>query len=102
MSFVLGFVAMLAIVAAMSIGVMFGREPIRGSCGGLGRLGIDAECKLCGGNPSRCADVRSNDAHIVDAKRPGDRSANASSAAAVTQFDPSANRSAAGVDRPSH
>ncbi|TDJ24523.1 MAG: (Na+)-NQR maturation NqrM [Gammaproteobacteria bacterium] len=59
MSFVLVFIAMLAIVAAMSVGVMFGRRPIQGSCGGLGQLGIDAECDMCGGSPTRCADSRS-------------------------------------------
>ena len=33
---------------AMSVGVLFGREPIRGSCGGvLGR------CALCSGNCER-------------------------------------------------
>jgi hypothetical protein len=58
MSFVLVFIAMLAIVAAMSVGVMFGRRPIQGSCGGLGRLGIDAECEICGGSPARCAEAR--------------------------------------------
>jgi hypothetical protein len=58
MSFVLVFIAMLAIVAAMSVGVMFGRRPIQGSCGGLGQLGIDAECEICGGSPARCAETR--------------------------------------------
>ncbi len=58
MSFVLVFIAMLAIVAAMSVGVMFGRRPIKGSCGGLGQLGFDAECEICGGSPARCAESR--------------------------------------------
>ena len=58
MSFVLVFIAMLAIVAAMAVGVMFGRRPIQGSCGGLGQLGIDAECEICGGSRARCAETR--------------------------------------------
>lgn len=58
MSFILVFVAMLAIVGMMAVGVIFGREPIRGSCGGLGQLGIDAECSICGGSATRCAEAR--------------------------------------------
>ena len=58
MSFVLAFIALLAIVAAMAVGVMFGRRPNQGSCGGLGQLGIDAECEICGGSPARCAETR--------------------------------------------
>ncbi len=45
---------MLIVVAGMAIGVLFGRRPIAGSCGGLGALGIDAECEICGGDPARC------------------------------------------------
>ncbi len=50
---VLAFVGMLIIVAAMAIGVMFGRRPITGSCGGLSASGL-AECEICGGDPARC------------------------------------------------
>jgi hypothetical protein len=53
MTLLLVFVFMLLTVAAMSIGVMFGRAPIKGSCGGLAQLGLGA-CEICGGDPSRC------------------------------------------------
>jgi len=35
------------VIAAMAIGVMFGRKPIAGSCGGMGSMGMDCEfgCK---------------------------------------------------------
>jgi len=33
---------------------MCGRAPIKGSCGGLGAVGIDQECEICGGDPQRC------------------------------------------------
>ncbi|MEM7220511.1 MAG: (Na+)-NQR maturation NqrM [Pseudomonadota bacterium] len=51
---VLAFGIMLIIVAGMAVGVLFGRRPISGSCGGLAGLGLDAECEICGGNPARC------------------------------------------------
>lgn len=57
MTFVLALVVFLLIVAAMAIGVIFGRQPIKGSCGGLGAVGIDQECDICGGNPARCESV---------------------------------------------
>ena len=41
-------------MAAMAVGVMNGRAPIKGSCGGIGALGVDAACEICGGNPQRC------------------------------------------------
>ena len=54
MTLTLTFVLMLLLVAGMAVGVMVGRQPLSGSCGGLKRLGIDGECEICGGNPSRC------------------------------------------------
>lgn len=51
------FVSMFVIalvMAGMAIGVIMGRPPIKGSCGGMGALGVDTACDLCGGNPQRC------------------------------------------------
>ena len=31
-----------------------GRPPIKGSWGGLGALGVDQACELCGGDPKSC------------------------------------------------
>ena len=42
------------VIAGMAVGVILGRQPIKGSCGGMGALGIDTSCDLCGGNPQRC------------------------------------------------
>lgn len=42
------------VMAAMAVGVMNGRAPIKGSCGGIGALGVDAACEICGGNRQRC------------------------------------------------
>ncbi len=41
----LSFVIVIAVVGAMGIGVLAGREPIKGSCGGLNGGG----CELCSG-----------------------------------------------------
>lgn len=43
------------LVAIMAIGVIMGRRPISGSCGGIGRVnGEDSECAICGGDPIKC------------------------------------------------
>lgn len=44
--------------AGMAIGVIFGRPPLKGSCGGLGALGVQGECEICGGEPARCEAAR--------------------------------------------
>jgi len=48
------FVILLLIVAGMAVGVLFGRAPIKGSCGGLNNAGVDSSCELCGGDPVKC------------------------------------------------
>lgn len=36
-------------LTAMAVGVIFGKDPLKGSCGGLGRImGEDQECEICG------------------------------------------------------
>jgi hypothetical protein len=64
MTFLLTLTVFVVIVVAMSVGVIFGRPPITGSCGGLGAVGIDQECVICGGNPQRCEAV--SDARAVE------------------------------------
>ena len=50
----LSFLFFLVVVAAMAVGVLAGREPISGSCGGIAALGLDTECEICGGDPNKC------------------------------------------------
>ncbi|MEM8499064.1 MAG: (Na+)-NQR maturation NqrM [Pseudomonadota bacterium] len=72
---------MLTVVAAMAIGVIMGRKPISGSCGGIAALGLDTECEICGGDPSKCdveiaktnSTVKESSAQFYDASnRPKD------------------------------
>ncbi|GGG56610.1 hypothetical protein GCM10011403_12230 [Pseudohongiella nitratireducens] len=55
---VASFVLILFVMAGMAIGVLFGRQPIKGSCGGLNKAGVDESCELCGGNPNKCEESR--------------------------------------------
>ncbi|MNN83254.1 hypothetical protein D3C81_2002760 [compost metagenome] len=58
MTFVLVFAIMLLVVLGMAVGVIMGRKPIAGSCGGIANLGIEKECSICGGNREKCEEVR--------------------------------------------
>ncbi|PRY63955.1 hypothetical protein B0H98_107100 [Vreelandella songnenensis] len=49
---VLGFMAL--IMCAMAVGVLMGRKPIAGSCGGLNQIGMKDGCDICGGKDEVC------------------------------------------------
>lgn len=49
MTLLITFTVMLTVIAAMAVGVMNGRKPISGSCGGLNGGG----CELCSGKCKR-------------------------------------------------
>lgn len=53
-TFLLVLAIVILLIAGMSIGVIFGRKPISGTCGGIGALGINASCDICGGNTQKC------------------------------------------------
>ena len=50
----LTFVFMALLMTAMAIGVLLGRKPISGSCGGMKALGMDVSCEVCHGDPDVC------------------------------------------------
>jgi hypothetical protein len=59
--FIVTFIIMTIAVLGMAVGVIAGRKPIGGSCGGLGALGLecDAGCnKPC---PKRLARMQAED-----------------------------------------
>ncbi|MDX1589965.1 MAG: (Na+)-NQR maturation NqrM [Oleiphilaceae bacterium] len=47
-TFLLALGLVMVLIAAMSIGVLFGRKPISGSCGGLNNRNGGGSCELCG------------------------------------------------------
>ena len=53
-TFAITFFVMLLLVGAMAVGVLMGREPISGSCGGMSALGMDTACDICGGDQTVC------------------------------------------------
>jgi len=54
--FVITLSVLLLVVVGMSVGVIMGRKPIKGSCGGIGAaLGeTDYVCEICGNDPAKC------------------------------------------------
>lgn len=57
----LSIVIALLVFGAMSIGIIFGRAPIKGSCGGMSALaGGDGSCQVCGGDSSKCPETGSS------------------------------------------
>jgi hypothetical protein len=57
MIFLVVFLAMILVVGMMAVGVIMGRKPIAGSCGGIANLGIEKECSICGGSREKCEEV---------------------------------------------
>lgn len=43
-TFITIFIMFIAMIGLMSVGIMFKRKPIAGSCGGLGNVGIEKAC----------------------------------------------------------
>ncbi len=65
--FVLTLVVLLAFVLAMSVGVIMGRKPLKGSCGGVGAAlkEEDYVCDLCGGDPNKCEEEQQKTAQVT-------------------------------------
>lgn len=78
MIFIVSFAVFALLMSAMAIGVIVGRAPISGSCGGVGKiLGTPQKCEICGDDPTRCESEQVRTGVDVDAR------------AGVHRFDPS-------------
>ncbi|WP_312255943.1 (Na+)-NQR maturation NqrM [Stutzerimonas nitrititolerans] len=60
MTWLIVFLVMVLVVFGMAIGVIMGRKPIAGSCGGIANLGIEKECSICGGSREKCEEVNAD------------------------------------------
>ena len=56
--FFITFFVLAIVIIAMSVGVIFANKPIKGSCGGMGALGMDTACDICGGSTAKCEEER--------------------------------------------
>ncbi len=52
--FIVVFTFMLLFVVLMAVGLILGRKPIKGSCGGMSAVGMEAACDVCGGDQTKC------------------------------------------------
>lgn len=66
LTIVLAFVVMLLLVTAMAVGVLMGRKPISGSCGGMSALGMEVACDICGGDKGKCDEENERTASTVE------------------------------------
>jgi len=53
-TFLVTLAVLLLATFAMSIGVLMGRKPIAGTCGGMSAIGMEGACEICGGDKSKC------------------------------------------------
>lgn len=53
-------VVMLLVVLGLAVGVLAGRKPLAGSCGGVGRALGEPEyvCPLCDGDEAKCEEEK--------------------------------------------
>lgn len=53
-NFLITFLVMAVVIAIMSVGVIFGRKPVQGSCGGMNKIEGLGDCEICGGDMKKC------------------------------------------------
>jgi uncharacterized protein len=70
-TFLIALFAFLLVMTIMAVGVIMGRKPITGSCGGVGAaLGeVDYECELCGGDEAKCESIKAENTNAQAANQ---------------------------------
>ena len=65
---ILSIVVFGLLITGMAVGVLLGKKPISGSCGGVGAaLGKkDYSCDICGGDVKKCEDSNSESPKIFN------------------------------------
>ena len=53
-TFLIVFTFMLTFIVLMAVGLIIGRKPITGSCGGMSAVGMESACDVCGGDQTIC------------------------------------------------
>jgi hypothetical protein len=55
----LAFIVLVLIMVGMAIGVIMGKSPLKGSCGGVGAALKESDyvCDLCGGDQKKCDEL---------------------------------------------
>ncbi len=66
-TFIITFFALLLVIVGMSIGVLMGRAPLKGSCGGVGKALGDENyvCELCGNDESKCEEINAKNPELL-------------------------------------
>ena len=64
--FLIVFAVMALVVLGMSAGVLAGRAPIAGSCGGIANLGTEKQCSICGVVREKCDEVNASSDALVE------------------------------------
>lgn len=67
-TFFIVFAFMLLVIVVMSVGVLMGKKPISGSCGGMSALGMEVACDICGGDTSKCEKETKNADEMSDSQ----------------------------------
>lgn len=56
--FFLALIVVGILIAGMAVGVLLGRKPLAGSCGGMSAIGMDVACDICGGDETICEEIQ--------------------------------------------